>query len=196
MSIVKQAEVNVLTAHQILEELDLLHLWRTVGEPILVGAVAYNLVVNPDIDIEIYCDQPEVMAGFIVLENCVKNPNVIGARYSNHLDAEDQGIYYQMKYKNLDGTVWKIDMWLMGHDHPGPCARDLVEPLQRVLNDQTREAILVIKEKVRSDACLNVASIQIYEAVIDYNVRNYEEFVLWHEKVQPQGLTYWKPKNH
>ncbi|OAB45316.1 hypothetical protein [Paenibacillus glacialis] len=80
------------------------------------------------------------MAGFTVLENLAKNSNVIGARYANHLDGEDQGIYYQIKYKNHDGIVWKVDMWLMGHDHPGPCARDLVGPLQRVLNDQTREA--------------------------------------------------------
>jgi len=195
MSIVQQAAMNLQTAHQIMEELNLLDLWRVVGEPILVGAVAYNLVISPDIDLEIYCDQPEVMAGFSVIEKCVRNPNVIGARYSNHLNREDKGIYFQIKYKNHDDTVWKVDMWLMAYDHPGPCARDLVEPLLQVLDDETREAILLIKEEVRRKLSVNVASIHIYEAVIDYNVRNYEEFIVWHEKLQPQGLTLWKPNN-
>lgn len=187
-----QAEERLINANRILDELDLLHLWSKVGEPTVVGAVAYRLIYNRDIDMEIYCDKPEAAAGFQVLERCVKNPRVIAARYSNHLDGEDQGIYFQLKYKDENELIWKIDMWLLAHDHPGPCAKDLVEPLNHVLTDETRESILTIKEQVRLKED-SIGSIRIYEAVIDYNVRTYDEFTEWHSEYAPKGLTMWKP---
>ncbi|MEC0238483.1 hypothetical protein P4H66_01180 [Paenibacillus dokdonensis] len=193
MNSLQQANEKLIEANLILNELDLLNLWSVVGEPVLVGAAAYNLIFNRDIDMEIYCDQPEVASGFRVLENCVKNPKVIGARYSNHLDGEDQGIYFQLRYKDENDLIWKIDMWLLAHDHPGPCAKDLVEPLNRVLTDQSRESILTIKNQITLNA-ESIVSIRIYEAVIDYNIQTYEEFMKWHSKYAPKGLTSWKPK--
>ncbi|GIP29350.1 hypothetical protein J23TS9_44800 [Paenibacillus sp. J23TS9] len=193
MNSLQQAGEKLIEANLILNELDLLNLWSAVGEPVLVGAAAYNLIFNRDIDMEIYCDQPEVASGFRVLESCVKNPKVIGARYSNHLDGEDQGIYFQLRYKYENDLIWKIDMWLLAHDHPGPCAKDLVEPLNRVLTDESRESILTIKNQIAWNA-ESIASIRIYEAVIDYNIQTYKEFMEWHSKYAPKGLTSWKPK--
>lgn len=193
MNSLQQANEKLIEANLILDELDLLNLWNAVGEPVLVGAAAYNLIFNRDIDMEIYCDHPEVASGFQILESCVKNPKVIGARFANHLDGEDQGIYFQLKYKDENDLKWKIDMWLLAHDHPGPCAKDLVEPLNRVLTDESRESILTIKNQIRLNA-ESIASIRIYEAVIDYNIQTYEEFMEWHSKYAPKGLTSWKPK--
>jgi hypothetical protein len=105
MIILEQAKQNILTANQILDELNLLDLWSVVGEPIVVGAVAYNLIINPDIDLEIYCSKPEAIAGFSILMNCVKNQNVIEVKYANHLNDEDKGIYYQIKYKHYDNII-------------------------------------------------------------------------------------------
>ncbi|UVI33111.1 hypothetical protein [Paenibacillus spongiae] len=189
----QQADKKLIIAKQILHDLNLLHLWSAVGEPKLVGAIAYNLIVNPDIDMEIYCDRPDAASGFQVLEQCVRNPHVIAARYSNHLHNENQGIYFQLRYKHEDDSIWKIDMWLLAHDHPGPCAKDLVEPLSRALTDATREAILTIKEQIRLNGD-SIASIRIYEAVIDYNIRTYKAFMDWHSKNNDQGLTIWKPR--
>jgi hypothetical protein len=104
----------------------------------------------------------------------------------------DQGLYFQIKYKDYEGEVWKIDMWLMAHDHPGPCAMDLVKPLVAVLDESKRRMILNLKEKAK-EGNLKVASIKIYEAVIDYNIENLDEFMTWYES-QSQGLTFWKPR--
>ncbi|GIO31730.1 hypothetical protein J2TS6_28710 [Paenibacillus albilobatus] len=193
MDVLERAEFKRNTAHRIMADLNLPDLWKTVGDPILVGAVAYHLVVNPDIDMEIYCDEPNVESGFEVLKNLAIHPNVTKARFSNHLDGPDQGLYFQIRYKNDDGEVWKLDMWLLAHDHPGPCARDLVEPLKNALDDAKRKTILTFKEEAIKNG-IKIPSIQIYEAVMDHNIQNFNELMRWHEK-QPQGLTTWKPKS-
>ncbi|PWV94513.1 hypothetical protein DFQ01_13078 [Paenibacillus cellulosilyticus] len=193
MTIVEQADRTKETAHQILRELQLLERWREVGEPIVVGATAYELMISPDIDMEIYCDLPKASVGFQVLAQCVEHPNVTSAKYVNLLDTEDQGIYYQMKYRHEDGIEWKLDMWLMAHDHPGPCARDLVEPLKAALTDDKRHAILDIKQHIQQTPGLQAPSIQIYEAVIDWDVRNIDQFLSWQAEHGVEGLTHWKP---
>lgn len=193
MNPLEKADKKLNMANQIIADLQLIERWSLVGKPFIVGATAYQLIYNPDIDMEIYCDLPEVASGFHVLEQCVRNPNVIGAKYSNHISGADQGIYYQLKYQDEDANVWKIDMWLMAKEHPGPCAKDLVEPLNRSLTDASREIILLIKEQIRLKG-ESIASIRIYESVIDHNIRTYEEFMVWHSKHEPIGLTFWKPR--
>ncbi|MCM3786717.1 hypothetical protein M3231_27665 [Neobacillus mesonae] len=196
MRILQVAEDNFRTANKILADLELFKLWKDAGgEPILVGAAAYELIINPDIDLEIYTDQPDVLSGFKVLEHCARNPKVIKARYSNHLDDEDKGIYYRLDYKSDDDNVWKIDMWLLAHDHPGPCARDLVESLKASLTEQHRHSILTIKQQLQSEPDLNIPSIQVYEAVLDHQIRTLEELKDWCKSRAEQGLTFWKPQN-
>lgn len=194
MDIVEQAQKTHQIAHHILRELRLLEQWGEIGEPVLVGATAYELMISPDIDMEIYCDCPVASAGFQVLAQCVKHPNVIAAKYVDLLDTEDQGIYYQMKYRHDDGTVWKLDMWLMAHDHPGPCARDLIAPLKEALTEETKHSILAIKQQIHQTPTIQAPSIQIYEAVIDYDVRTLGQFVSWQAKHSTTGLTRWRPK--
>lgn len=193
MDVLERAEQRKINAESVLTELDILNLWRSVGTPIIVGGLAYNLVVNPDIDIEVYCVELDIKSGMAILASLAIHPNVTHAKYSNHLDGPDQGLYYQIKYKADTGEVWKIDMWLMAHDHPGPCARDLVKPLVAVLDDAKRRMILHLKEKVK-ESNLKVASIKIYQAVVDHNIEDFNEFITWYES-EPQGLTFWKPRD-
>lgn len=193
MNVIEEASHKKSIAHRILKELDLINLWNAVGTPVIVGALAYDLMSNPDIDMEIYCDTPDVVRAFSILGKCVTHPNVKSVRYSNHLDGPDKGIYYQIRYLEDDGTTWKIDMWLLANDHPGPCAKDLVKPLLKVLDEDKRRAILTLKEKLRLERDLNIGSINIYEAVIDHNITDIQEFIHWYHR-QPKGLTYWKPK--
>ncbi len=179
---------------EILAELDLLNRWKPFGEPVLVGALSYGLAVAPDIDLEIYCpDDPRIEDGFEVLRACALNPHVRAARFGNHLDEPDQGYYWQLRYRADDGTLWKVDMWSVRHDHPGPTSRDMVEPMNRTLTDETRAAILTIKEAVLAQPVLNCPSIHIYQAVLQAGVRTLPEFLEWRERSTPIGLIAWRP---
>ena len=181
-------------AQDILTQLQLMERWSAFGNPVLVGAAAYGLVVAPDIDMEIYCDEPKIKDGFEVLLACALHPQVKKARFSNRLNEADMGLYWQLVYQHENGQEWKIDMWSMRHDHPGPTSASLVGPMIQALTDVTRRVILDLKEQKLHDPMLQCGSIHIYRAVLDDGVRNIEQFKNWLEHHQTEGLTTWKPR--
>jgi hypothetical protein len=193
--VLERAETRSQTALGILSELDLPALWqRRGGAPCVVGAVAYGLVVAADLDLEVFFPHdPTVEDGFAVLAVCARSSRVVKARFSNHLTDADQGLYWQLRLRGPDGAEWKVDMWSMRCDHPGPLARDLVEPMRRCLSMETRRAILEIKEHLLTAPDPPPASIRIYQAVLDGGVRTPEEFRRWMIDHPAAGLTNWRP---
>jgi hypothetical protein len=179
-------------ARHILAQLQLMERWSAYGHPVLVGAVAYGLVVAPDIDVEIYCDEPRITEGFEVLQACALHPNVTKARFSNKLNSPDMGLYWQLRYQHEDGQEWKIDMWSVRKDHPGPTSAALVDPIKQALTDETRHAILEIKEQMLLNR-FQCGSIHIYRAVLDDGIRSVEQFEVWLKQKDLSGLTFWKP---
>jgi hypothetical protein len=193
-TVLTRAAHRLHTAQQIIDELQLVERWSAFGSPVLVGAVAYDLVVAPDIDMEIFCDELKIEHGFQVLETCALHPRVRKARFSNKLDGPDMGLYWQLRYLHENGQEWKVDMWSMRRDHPGPYAAALVEPLKQALTAETRQTILELKEQALRDPLLQCGSIYIYRAVLDDGIRNAEQFKNWLEHNQTDGLTAWQPR--
>ncbi|PXX58727.1 hypothetical protein DFR70_11362 [Nocardia tenerifensis] len=192
--ILEQSRRRTAEAHDILDRLRLLRRWRAFGTPVLVGAVAYELTLAPDIDLEIYCDTPDIRDGFSVLRDCAVLDDVRRARFGNHLDDADEGLYWRLDYRAGDGTDWKIDMWALRRDHPGPCAAQLVAPLRAALTPAVRGAILELKYGVRTGAVPRVPSIDIYRAVIDGGVRSGVELTEWLAAHPRDHLTFWMPR--
>jgi hypothetical protein len=83
-------------------------------------------------------------------------------------------------------------MWLLGHDNPGPLARDLIEPMRRALTSETRAAILTIKRDTLAEP--DVHGIDVYRAVLDDGVRTSADFRDWLTTHRADGLTRWRPK--
>jgi len=191
--VLEKCNQRLRTAHTILAELQLFERWQAFGTPVLVGAVAYELVMAPDIDVEIYCDVPRIEGGFTILRECALHPNVRQAHFGNHLDEADEGLYWRLIYRDNDGTEWKIDMWSLRRDHPGPCAAQLVEPLRNALTMETRRAILEFKVQMQAGKIARHSSIDIYRAVIDGGVRTPVQLEIWFEQHQRPFLTFWKP---
>lgn len=191
-SSLKHANKRSEIAGEILQELRLLNGLSKIGSPIVVGAAAFGLIVNPDIDIEVYCNEPRAEDGFVMLAEISKNPNVKEIKFKNCLDTADQGLYFQIRYLHSD-VYWKIDIWLLAKNHPGPTARDFLNPMLAVLTEETRGAIIEIKEELIQSG-EKYPSIYIYQAVLDSNARRLEDFYRWYEiNNKPNGLTNWIP---
>jgi hypothetical protein len=182
------------TALHILSDLELLERWAPYGRAVLVGAVAYGLVVSPDIDLEIYSRELRIEHGFAVLGGCALHPRVTHARFANHLLDRDQALYWQLRYRHEDGIVWTVDMWSAAEDYALPRAEHLVGPLRDVLCPETRAAILRLKEYRASDKTLECPSIDLYRAVIDDGVRTVEGLRRWLSDHRTGELVDWKPK--
>ncbi len=192
--VLRRGERRQAEAQRVLNRLDLFRRWSEYGCPVLVGAVAYGLVVAPDIDMEIYCEQPQVEDGFAIVSQLALDPAVWKVSFSNELEGPDRGLYWQLRYRDPESEareVWKIDMWLLEEGHPGPRSADLVEPMREALTPETRAAILWIKEAMLG--CESVHGIDVYRAVLDGGVRTPEEFEEWFAAHGPLGLTTWRP---
>ncbi|MFJ9179192.1 hypothetical protein [Streptomyces sp. NPDC102360] len=180
-------------ADTVLDRLGLFERWRPLGTPLLVGSVALDLVVEPDIDMEIYSPAPSVADGFAALVPCSELPGVRKLRFANALDLADRGLYWRLDYEFKPDETWTIDMWWLPDDHPGPRAADLVTPVRDALDDQTRDAILAIKEGAltRGEATQGV---WVYQAVLDHGIRTYDEFLAWQASTPTTDvLTSWRP---
>ncbi len=82
----------------------------------------------------------------------------------------------------------------MRHDHPGPTSASLVEPMKRALTDETRQAILEIKEGLLLEPTASHGSIHVYRAVLDAGVRTLDGFKAWLAENRVEGLIDWRPK--
>ena len=188
-----RAKARQQIAEKILEELDLVNQWSKYGTCHVVGATAYHLVVAPDIDMEIFCPDLKIEDGFEILRNCALHPNVKKIRFWNALGPPHYGLYWQIRYEH-EGEEWKIDMWSVEDTYSMACGTRLTEPMKRALTPESRETILKIKEAILENDALECFSIQIYRAVLSFNIRTFDEFLEW----LPQNpltdvVTDWKP---
>jgi hypothetical protein len=176
---------------EILQDLSLVSRWAAHGQVHLVGSVALDLVVEPDIDLEIYSAAPDIGKGFTVLAPLAAVPGIRRARFTNTLDTADPGLYFQLQYQRGD-QIWKIDMWYLADDYPGPRGHELTGPLLSVLTPVARDSILAIKEAA-SERDEPVQGIRVYQAVVDEGITDYAGFRAWTAST-PGGLSRWFPR--
>ena len=175
-------------------DLKLIERWSKVGQVRQMGAVASNLVVSRDVNYEVFTDgAPSIAAGFRVLAELAEHPRVTSTRFRNALHTPDQGLYWQLRYTGDDRQVWKVDIWTLAADHPGPLSAWLVEPMPRALNDERCTAILLFKEARAAGVVRAFASIDLYRAVIEGGARTPDELDRYLGPEYEPKLTSWAP---
>ena len=188
-----RAEQRRERALRIIRELGLLSRWSRYGDPVVVGAIRHGLVVALDIDMEIYSDNPRIEHGFELMSEVARLPGVWKIRFTNQLeDDADPGLYWQIRYRDQEGEVWNVDSWLLGHDHPyAHWAERFADAMAKALTDDTRHAILEIKESLLAEE--GIRGIDIYRAVLDGGVRSPSEFRSWAAEHTSSGMVLWLP---
>ncbi|QPQ35487.1 MULTISPECIES: hypothetical protein [unclassified Lysinibacillus] len=192
MNSLERANKRKTRAMQILDELQLIQKWSTVGDCYLVGATAYNLIVSPDIDMETFSEELNPDKIMKELASLINNKNVLELKFKNYMDSDFQGFYFKIIY--LDNQEeWNIDMWLFSNERQGALSKDLVPLMKKALSDTTRQAILEIKEALLQENLI-YSSVYIYQAVLDYGVSNVTDFLAWTKNHNTNGLIPWKPQ--
>jgi hypothetical protein len=181
-------------ARQILDVLGLVRAWSRFGRPVLVGAVAHGLALDPDIDMEIYCPELRPEDGFAVLAQASRHPGVREALFQNHMHGPDKALYWMLRFKDTDGIAWKIDMWSAPDDYALPRGEDLVAPLAKALTPETRRAILELKAWRARTPDVSFLSVDLYRAVVSGGVRDADGLHDWLERNETGVLTDWKPE--
>lgn len=180
-------------AREILDALGLVRAWSRFGRPVLVGAVAHGLALDPDIDMEVYCPVLRPEDGFAVLADAARHPGVRETVFQNHMHGPDKALYWMIRFLDADQTLWKIDMWSAPDDYALPRGEDLVAPLARALTPESRRIILELKAwraETPAAACL---SVDLYRAVVSDGVRDADGLRDWLRRNETGVLTDWKP---
>lgn len=128
-----------------------------------------------------------------MLAHLAEHSRVRKAQFTNALRTPDQGLYWQLRCVADDGAEWKVDLWTLAEDHPGPLATWIVEPMQQALTDATRRAILTLKEARAAGSTIPVTSIDLYRAVLDGGVQTPEELTAFLGPNYTPTLTTWMP---
>ena len=97
---------------------------------------------------------------------------------------KDEGLYWGLQVTHpITGEIWKIDLWTARAEEfeRGSPKRTLWESK---LTEEKRYQILTIKEDVWNlpNYRNNLLSVHIYEAVLEYDIHNINEFWDWWKK--------------
>jgi hypothetical protein len=191
--LVARGDLRLQTAQEIVHDLDILGRWGRYGEPAIVGSVGIGVVVAPDIDIEIYSDEPRVSDGFAVMRPLAELPKSRRITYLDARDRHEQGQYWKLEYERTPDQTWTIDMWVFARDSRAATrGAALTAAVREALTAQTREHILAIKEEA---AALGERAYGywLYQAVLDAGVRSYAEFRAWLGDRNIYERTSWMP---
>lgn len=181
-------------AQQVMEELKIRERWEVVGKTILVGSAKFGLMTTPNLDFEIYVEEPDVRIGFDTIRELATIPGVQQIQFLNFMATEDPGFYWRIDYLDPQGVMWDIDNWLVPFSHPhAGMAEGLAHAMTQTLTDETKQIILEIKSQRTPEN--NYRGIDVYKAVLSGGVRNREQFMKWMAINPPIEMETWQPES-
>ncbi|BBO83382.1 nucleotidyltransferase domain-containing protein [Desulfosarcina ovata] len=181
-------------AWSVIEETGVVKHWTSIGATInLVGSLKTGLMINNrDIDFHIYTNPFKLSDSFLAVSRFAENKRIKTISYTNLLEDEDKCIEWHAFYDDQDGNSWQIDMiHILNGSFYVDYFENVAERISKVLTNETREAILRIKNAIPIDK--KVMSILIYQSVIEGGVRSLEAFWRWMEQNPNEGIVTWVP---
>lgn len=171
-------------AERVLTELGLPEGLERAGRPVRVGSSVLGLMAWRDIDYNVLCDPLDGDRALEAIRPLASHPRVKKLRYSNEIGdlnatglAQDEGLYWGVRYLPSSGVEWKLDIWFLPSSTPRP-EIELLRTLPARLTAESRLAILRIKDVWRRLPAYRgaVLSVDIYDAVLEHGVRTVDEF--------------------
>lgn len=181
-------------ACEIIEQLDVVHIWESIGARVnLVGSLKTGLLINHrDIDFHIYTDPFVLEDSFTAVARLAQNPHILQVSYNNLLEAEDRCVEWHAVYIDEYKESWQIDMIHILPDSPyAGYFEKVAERISAVLTGETRAAILQIKDALPEGQ--KVMGIQVYKAVIADGIRTSADFSRWLAQNNETGILQWMP---
>lgn len=185
-------------AEDIMATLRVRMLWGRLGRVVLVGSARYGLLHTPNIDIEVYVEQPDVTAGSAIMDEIAAIAGVTGMVHHDFMGTADPGLYWRLDYLAEDGEQWDFDIWLVPFSHPfAGLAETFALAMAQTLTPETRAAVLLLKAELaaRAAGCgtARPRGIDICKAVLEGGVRDAEGFDAWRRLNPPQEMETWRP---
>lgn len=186
------AQANQQKAFDIIKQCQIIQAWQSIGAQInLIGSLKMGLLAkHRDIDFHIYTPTLNIAQSFAAIAQIAKNPKIVHIEYRNLLNEEDSCLEWHAWYR--DEGEWQIDMIhiVQGSKYAGYFEKQAARILA-VMSEQQRETILKLKFETPDE--IKIAGIEIYQAVLEGGVRNFEELQQWRAKRTQNGIVEWIP---
>ncbi len=169
-------------AQEIIHEMDIVSRLGAVGEVYQIGSLVSGLMVWRDVDFTIVCRTREAADVFTAMVPIMSDEHIVEVDYVNETGmrspsglAEDERLYFVLKYETAAGHVWKLDFsfWFTNEGRG-----EIMHPhqLREQLTEETRLAILWLKDIWRRSPNYpyEVGGWEIYDAVLNHDVRSPE----------------------
>ncbi|GHO68187.1 hypothetical protein KSC_070790 [Ktedonobacter sp. SOSP1-52] len=184
-------------AQSVLKELNLIELLSAEGVVRQTGSTVLGLMVWRDIDLQVSSPRLSIERAFEIMHPLLTHPRVKQVRYlhqSDHFKLADldERYFFMVYYERPGEPEWKLDIsfWLDEGVRPEP----LHDAIEQQLTPETRLTILRIKDVWYQLPTyrVEVASTDIYDAVLQHGVRTLNEFdqylVERGKPARPKGL--------
>lgn len=174
-------------ADALLEEYQIVDTLGAIGPVECTGSYAYDLMVVPDIDMEIYNPSITPSEIYDLGKQLFLRTHRIGMSDRTQLPLKESrpvGVYIGSQIDFQDQR-WKIDIWVMpDHSSRQHTMTEFQRPdwFKRTTQEQ-REAMLLLKHQLHEEGTYNapVASYQVYKAVLE-DVTELSAFKDWLER--------------
>jgi hypothetical protein len=151
-------------------------------------------MVRRELDVEVRCADPAPEEVLDAMRPVLAHPGVREVLYLPQLGSRspsggpaDQRWYFVLRHETAAGELWKVDvsLWRLG-DAPRELFFD-AGTLGRLLTDETRAAILWIKDvwHRRPSYPEVVGGVEVYDAVLNHGARTPEQFAAY---LQARGM--------
>ena len=168
-------------AQHVLRDLNAIELLSNAGTLRQVGSSTLGLMVWRDIDLAISSPGLETKQAFEIMQPLLTHPYVKHVRYFQQSgrfreEDSDERYFFMLYYQRDQQPEWKLDIsfWLGEGLHPEP----VHEQIEQELTPETRLIILRIKDVWYQLPAYRqqVASTDIYDAVLQHNIKTLPEF--------------------
>ena len=153
-----------------------------------------GLMVNHrDIDLHIYSKGITVKSSFETIAKIASIPNVTEISCVNRLNTDEHCMEWHLKYRDEESKIWLIDIIHIeeGSQYDGYFEK-MADKICKIISPSQKDTIMRLKYHSYPDT--DIHSSEIYEAVIEYGLSEFEELKEWVKKRREGTPYFWAPK--
>ena len=199
----KQSEIERISSYyqnkakQILKSTKFIEILEDCGLRVnLIGSLKMGLMVNHrDIDLHIYSKNITIESSFQAISKIAANPNITETLCINGLNTDEHCIEWHLKYRDDENEIWQIDIIHIeeGSRYDGYFEK-MADKICEIITPTQRETILKLKYLSTLENKIQIHGSEIYEAVIDNGIEDFEELKEWVKKRGLQEPYFWTPE--
>ena len=181
------------TAYKIIDELKIIKTWEKFGAKVnLVGSLKMGLLVkHKDIDFHIYTEELNPDLAFSIINEFKKSPKVKNVEYINLSDKEDCCLEFHLFFEDDNFQIWQIDMINIknGSRYDGHFEK-IAEKIIKQMTEEQKQIIWNLKYQTPETE--KIHGMEYYKAVIQDNIKTFDEFLGWRKSHKFSGIIEWE----